>query len=104
MIARTFHNWERRLASVDTNRVVRPFEWGLEWLPTEAGGQVDGWAGESPNGSGHVDDGARVERWVEAIMRDTHAFFTPPPTTAYEFTASGVDGEGMLRFPSALSA
>ena len=103
MIAPFFHRWEHRLASATKNRVIRPFEWGLEWLPTEAGGQVDGWAGESPNGSGHVDDGARVERWVEAIMRDTHAFFTPPPTTAYEFTASGVDGEGMLRFPSALS-
>ena len=36
MIARGFHLWERRLASVDTNRVVRPFEWGLEWLDLHA--------------------------------------------------------------------
>ena len=32
MIARAFHAWERRLASVDQNRIVRPFEWGLDWL------------------------------------------------------------------------
>jgi len=24
--------WERKLATRDTNRVVRPFEWGTEWL------------------------------------------------------------------------
>ncbi len=32
MIARAIHRWERRLASVDTNRVVRPFEWGLDFV------------------------------------------------------------------------
>jgi len=30
MIARLFHLWERRLASLDTDRVVRPFDWGLD--------------------------------------------------------------------------
>ncbi len=25
------HEWETRLTTRDTNRVVRPFEWGLEW-------------------------------------------------------------------------
>ena len=24
--------WERKLATRDTNRVVRPFEWGADWL------------------------------------------------------------------------
>ena len=24
--------WERKLATRDTNRVVRPFEWGTDWL------------------------------------------------------------------------
>ena len=27
------YDWETRLAERDTNRVVRPFEWGLEWVP-----------------------------------------------------------------------
>jgi hypothetical protein len=26
------YNWEHRLTTRDTNRVVRPFEWGLEWI------------------------------------------------------------------------
>jgi len=24
-------NWETRLTMADTNRIVRPFEWGVEW-------------------------------------------------------------------------
>jgi dienelactone hydrolase len=28
---RWMHDWETRLTSRDTNRVVRPLEWGLEW-------------------------------------------------------------------------
>ena len=33
MLQTFFHAWERRLASVSTDRVVRPFDWGLEWIP-----------------------------------------------------------------------
>ena len=29
---RWMDRWERKLATRDTNRVVRPFEWGTEWL------------------------------------------------------------------------
>src|SRR5438105_3938040 len=28
---RWMHEWETRLTTRDSNRVVRPFEWGLEW-------------------------------------------------------------------------
>ena len=27
-------NWETRLTTADTNRIVRPFEWGIEWTRT----------------------------------------------------------------------
>ena len=30
--ARYMDQWERKLATRDTNRVVRPFEWGTDWL------------------------------------------------------------------------
>src|SRR5436853_643484 len=33
MLQALFHAWERRLADVTTGRVVRPFDWGLEWIP-----------------------------------------------------------------------
>lgn len=32
LYSRWVDRWERRLATRDTNRVVRPFEWGTEWL------------------------------------------------------------------------
>src|SRR5262245_6258136 len=79
-----FHAWERRLASVTTDRVVRPFDWGLDWIP--------------PNG--HRPDAAAAEivgDWVAQVMADTDAFFTPPPTSDYT-----VRGD-VLTFPSAFT-
>ena len=32
MLQPFFHAWERRLAAETTTRVVRPFEWGLDWI------------------------------------------------------------------------
>lgn len=93
MIQRVFHSWERRLASVTTDRVVRPFEWGLEWIPTN---------GHPPGAS----PGAVLHDWVSSVMADTDAFFDAPPTSEYEFERwreVGRHGEaGTLRFPSAL--
>jgi dienelactone hydrolase len=80
VLAPLFHAWERRLASISKDRVVRPFEWGLDWIP--------------PNGH-HSDGAAALEDWVEEVMRDSQAFFTAPPTADFEFTS------GTLRFPSA---
>lgn len=91
MISRFFHAWEHRLANVSKDRVVRPFEWGIDWI----GGPTTGESRQA------------VERWVDEVMLDTDAFFASPPTTEYEFTAASAErraqGEaGTLRFPSAL--
>jgi hypothetical protein len=48
LYARWMDRWERKLATRDTNRVVRPFEWGTDWLhgigfpscPAEANGNA----------------------------------------------------------------
>src|SRR5438067_2347717 len=97
MLQLLFHAWERRLASVTTDRVVRPFEWGLDWI--------------SPNG--HHDDRAAADLvgdWVSEVMADTDAFFTPPPTTDYTLTsesdgppteARSAKAGALLTFPSA---
>jgi hypothetical protein len=97
MLQAFFHAWERRLASVTKDRVVRPFDWGLEWLPQ------NGHRPEAPPAD--VMDG-----WVSGVMADTDAFFTPPPTSDFTLTAAaeppsrGRSGEpgGVLTFPSAL--
>ncbi|HET9025511.1 MAG TPA: hypothetical protein VFN64_13130, partial [Burkholderiaceae bacterium] len=101
MIKTFFHSWEHRLASATKNRVVRPFEWGLDWLSLEPGGPG------GPGGPGE-DHAGLVERYVSEVMRDTHAFFTPAPTSDFEFTPADPersrDGEsGTLRFASALT-
>lgn len=89
MLQAFFHAWERRLAAVTTDRVVRPFDWGLEWIPH--------------NGQPHRDAPADVLRmWVSGVMADSDAFFTPLPTTAYSLGAASPDGDRILTFPSAL--
>jgi pimeloyl-ACP methyl ester carboxylesterase len=105
VITSIFHSWEHRLASATKNRVVRPFDWGLEWLaPLKGAGELGGWG----TGEWLGNERAHVERYVEEVMRDTHAFFTPPPTSDFAFTPADPErsahGEsGTLRFPSALT-
>jgi len=74
-----FHAWERRLASVTTDRVVRTFEWGFDWI-----------AGETD-----------VRAWVDRVMQDTNCFFTPAPTTDYSLGAPSAEGDRLLTFPTA---
>ena len=64
MIERFFHAWERRLAAVTTNRVVRPFEWGLDWL-------------DHP-GDPSVDPAGRLERAAAAALADPDWFASAP--------------------------
>src|SRR6266850_4344796 len=86
MLEAFFHAWERRLASVTKDRVVRPFDWGLDWIPENG----------HPPSAGAADV---VGDWVAQVMADTDAFFTPPPTTDY--TRLSQPGGELLTFPSA---
>ena len=88
MLQAIFHAWERRLASVTTDRVVRPFEWGLEWIPA--------------NGSRVEGEADAVGEWVSHVMADTDAFYTPPPTDRYVLAPPSPAGDRVLTFPSAL--
>jgi dienelactone hydrolase len=74
-----FHAWERRLASATTDRVVREFDWGLDWIPIDTD----------------------LREWVSAVMEDTDRFFTPPPTTDYSLSDLSRDGDRLLTFPTA---
>ena len=82
MIARSFHAWERRLASVDTNRVVRPFEWGLDWLDLTS----------------IASPAAGVAQWATTTLANSDAFFATPPADDFELR------DGVLRFPSAFDS
>ena len=84
MLAPLFHSWERRLADVTNNRVVRPFDWGHDWL-------------------GAGKEAADLEEYVERVLNDTDSFYTPEPTDAYELRPPTNDQPALLSFPSARS-
>src|SRR4051812_19295968 len=95
MLQALFHAWERRLSDITKDRVVRPFEWGLDWI-------------FPPLNTETSPEDFLMREWVARIMADTDAFFTPPPTRDY-LIAEGpwpAPGSGrrdrLLTFPSAL--
>ncbi|MEX2270575.1 MAG: hypothetical protein WD690_03850 [Vicinamibacterales bacterium] len=88
MLERFFHGWERRLASVTTDRVVRPFEWGLDWagLPAAAAGT-----------NGGAVDGEALRAWAREATLESERFYHVDPAGAFDF-----DGHH-LRFASAVT-
>jgi hypothetical protein len=82
VLSEVFHAWERRLASVSTDRVVRPFEWGVEWV-----------TGDGPVAS----PPEHLEAWADAAVAASEAFYALPETN--DFT---LDGD-WLTFPSAVT-
>jgi len=84
--ARLMCRWEKHLASRDTDRVVRPFEWGLDWMGLE---ELDG---EDPRGrvleltrSWVADSDAffSYERPRDYHLKGSHLTFTSPVATPY---------------------
>ena len=81
MLTRAFHNWERRLAAAAENRTVRPFDWGLEWVP------------DLPDVLG--DPAVRLMAWADEALSRSQDFFAVTPG---EYS---VDGD-RLTFQSAV--
>src|ERR1019366_5673494 len=66
LYSRWISDWEYKLATRDSNRVVRRFEWGLDWL------------GMPPsNGS----SSQALREFVRGVLADSDRFFAfePPP-------------------------
>ena len=83
MLSLVFHQWERRLAAAATDRVVRPFEWGTDWLHGAAD-EDEGTAGD------------RLERWAAAMLAESDRFYALAPCSDYDLAGS------VLTFPSAV--
>jgi dienelactone hydrolase len=90
VLAKFFHGWERRLVSVAKDRLVRPFEWGLDWI--DANGHDPAMAPD-----------AVLRQWVSHALADSPRFFETPDTSDYTFRADAGGGTGTLSFPSALA-
>ena len=75
MLSRWYTNWidswENELANRDTNRVVRPFEWGLDWLGLDNLGSAKG------NGDKPDWDPARVMQvFAERAVARSEKFYS----------------------------
>ena len=81
MIRRAFHSWERRLAAAAENRTVRPFDWGVEWIPDLAG--------SNGNPASHLAE------WADRTVRQSSDFYAVTPA---EYRVRGE----WLTFPSAV--
>lgn len=83
MLGRLIKAQERRHATRDTNRIVRPFEWGAEFLVEHLNG----------------DDPRLVfERHTADIMRRSEDFYALPHVKDYR-----LDGDNLLTWTSAVS-
>jgi hypothetical protein len=78
--ARHMDRWERKLATRDTNRVVRPFEWGAEWLnaighpaiPAEVNGDAPG----------------RFSDFAAETLADSDRFYAYQPVRDYRLSGN----------------
>ncbi|HEX7729101.1 MAG TPA: abhydrolase domain-containing 18 [Terracidiphilus sp.] len=75
--ARWMYDWEYRLTTRDENRVVRPLEWGFEWI--EPWLEAHGLASVIPAPESVRDDAsaeAAMVRINEALIRHSREFFS----------------------------
>ncbi len=89
MLKQVIHKWEHKLARRDNNRVVRPFEWGLEFLKDNG----FGYSNFHLNGRSARD--VILDFNAHAIAQSSK-FFAAPPVSDFQF-----DGE-WLRFQSSV--
>ena len=87
MISRAFHTWERRLASAATNRSVRPFEWGLDWLADHP---------SIPETDEGFDPAGLLQTWGEQTTQVSERFYDVTPADDYALV------DGVLTFTSAV--
>jgi hypothetical protein len=93
MLRQLIHTWERKLSKRDINRMMIPFEWGLDFLGDhlERNNGHSGANGSNGNGN-HA--GEIVFDLNERAIAGSDLFFKAPPVTDFSF-----DGE-WLAFPS----
>jgi hypothetical protein len=74
--ARWMYEWETRLTTRDENRVVRPLEWGFEWV--EPFLEANGFGAAIPNPEAVRDDAAAEAAMVrinQLLIRHSEVFF-----------------------------
>jgi Alpha/beta hydrolase domain containing 18 len=85
LYARFMDRWERELATRDTNRVVRPFEWGTEWLAHLEFPRC------GPNGA--------MARFVEEALQDSDRFYAYQTPSQYHLDNGRLTFRSPVRSP-----
>jgi len=85
LLGRLIRAQERRHATRDTNRVIRPFEWGAEFIA------------ERPNGD---DPRELFERHTRDVMRDSEDFYAAPVVTDYRLEGERLTWTSGVRTPT----
>ncbi len=76
---RLFHRWEQRLHARTNNRVVRPFEWGLEWLGLRSVAELGAYADQA--------------------VASSEAFFSYEPAREHRFDGERLQFASPVRSP-----
>jgi hypothetical protein len=84
VLSRVFHQWERRLAAAATDRVIRPFEWGTDWLH---------------DGSAEGSEVDRLERWAAAMLAESDRFYALESTDDYTLNGDRLTFTSAIRTP-----
>src|SRR5579872_6832007 len=78
LYARWMDGWERKLATRDTNRVVRPFDWGTDWL-----NRIDSGCPADANGN----SAACLDQFVASALADSSRFYDYAPPNDFALRA-----------------
>jgi Alpha/beta hydrolase domain containing 18 len=75
-------SWETALTTRDTNRIVRPVEWGFDWL-SDFTHDVDFSATDDTKATAATDDLARMIALNKHIVHNADAFYSYQPPTDF---------------------
>jgi hypothetical protein len=88
VLSRVFHGWERRLAAAATDRVVHPFDWGVDWI-------------DAPAADERASASERLEQWASAMLAESDQFFAVEPAAWYQLRGDRLTYESAVVTPHA---
>src|ERR1700761_1526559 len=74
LYGRWMYRWETALTTQDTNRIVRPVEWGFSWLADFA--QALGYTVPAEDPAEHAAGQEAMLRFNDFILRHKEAFYS----------------------------
>src|SRR5436853_2340304 len=120
MLRNFIYKWERKLAQKDNNRVVRSFEWGLDFLNKDLFAPID----RSANGKAFVQTNGQANGNIEVhtsapagksdknelqaifdfnklAIAQSHSYFSAPPVKDFTFDGQWLNFQSSQQTPYA---